>query len=350
MGKLPWMMFYPNDWARDLEDHPAEIEGFWIRIICKLWYAENQGRMTRTLDQWARILRCSKMKANEVLLYFQSEKIGDVTFSNQNVTVISRRIFRDAKLREANRLKVKRHREKVGCNQNETDLKPESNRKKSEVIGQKSELIKDKGFKSISSNPEKPDLKECEKIYKAYPRKVGKGAALKAIQNAVKRLEVLVDKEQIDNAETFLAGKVQAFASSPKGQAGQFCPHPATWFNQERYFDDPAEWQDRGGQQAQGQAGGIPRVDTATPEQRRKGGQFINAHGATIYLNPKREGERVRDDDTHESIMEEYGGYTKAYYENLIENFTKAGMKIPIFTAVKARATGAEVRDEQITE
>jgi len=35
---------------------------------------------------------------------------------------------------------------------------------------------------------------------------------------------------------------VQAFAVAVTGQSNQYIPHPATWFNQERWTDDRATW------------------------------------------------------------------------------------------------------------
>ena len=75
------------------------------------------------------------------------------------------------------------------------------------------------------------DRKAVEAIYAAYPRKVGKIAAKKAIENAL--AEVLAP---------WLLMRVKAFAASPAGQAGQFTPHPATWFNRGSFHDDEAEW------------------------------------------------------------------------------------------------------------
>lgn len=74
-----------------------------------------------------------------------------------------------------------------------------------------------------------------EDIYRAYPRHVGKVAALAAINKAIGRIGRA-------DAATWLLSTVQAFAKSNKGQSGQFCPHPATWMNQGRYDDDQAEW------------------------------------------------------------------------------------------------------------
>ena len=69
-----------------------------------------------------------------------------------------------------------------------------------------------------------------ELVYQAYPLKVGKPAALKAIARAL-------TKTSFDD----LLAKTQQFALVRSGDTA-FCPHPATWFNQERYNDDPETW------------------------------------------------------------------------------------------------------------
>ena len=76
------------------------------------------------------------------------------------------------------------------------------------------------------------------KIYDAYPRKVGKAAALKAIEKA---LQVIAARGEADPVAWLLA-RVEAFARSPAGQQGTYTPYPASWFNQGRYDDADAEW------------------------------------------------------------------------------------------------------------
>ena len=95
----------------------------------------------------------------------------------------------------------------------------------------------DKPETKAGTSPKAKPLSCAELLYLAYPRKVGKADALRAINVALK-------------AETYetLSEAVQAFAASPKASS-QFCPHPATWFKHERWKDDRNEWQraDSGG-------------------------------------------------------------------------------------------------------
>ena len=45
-----------------------------------------------------------------------------------------------------------------------------------------------------------------------------------------------------EDAVGFLLERTLLFAGSAAGNKGTFTPHPATWFNQERYLDDEQEW------------------------------------------------------------------------------------------------------------
>src|SRR3990167_1862607 len=74
-------------------------------------------------------------------------------------------------------------------------------------------------------------LKCAADLYSAYPRKVGKGKAMKAIRLALKKTTFDVLREA-----------VVAFAKAREGQDQQFTPYPATWFNEERWNDDRREW------------------------------------------------------------------------------------------------------------
>ena len=65
-----------------------------------------------------------------------------------------------------------------------------------------------------------------ESIYAAYPRKVAKGNAVKAIKKAL----TLTTPEELLSA-------VKAYALTRVGEDPQFTPHPASWFNGQRWLD-----------------------------------------------------------------------------------------------------------------
>lgn len=143
-GKGPGFPFYVMEWLTDMEEHPLDIEGAWIRICCKLYLSETCGSMTRTISQWARILRIGAEQTLAIFQYLRDHHIADVieeskpsfeivteplchrndqsnacvTAMSQNnnatgnavVTVVCRRMVRDANSRKNNALRQKRYR------------------------------------------------------------------------------------------------------------------------------------------------------------------------------------------------------------------------------------------------
>jgi hypothetical protein len=76
----------------------------------------------------------------------------------------------------------------------------------------------------------------ADTIYAAYPRKVGKQAAIKII----KRLTF----NNISPA--WLLERTLAYAKATESWSQEdkkYIPHPATWFNRGSYDDDPKEWE-----------------------------------------------------------------------------------------------------------
>lgn len=84
---------------------------------------------------------------------------------------------------------------------------------------------------SESESDTKKDIERlAEEIYQVYPLKVGKPAALKAIRT------------QLDSiAPEKLLELTKAYAAARKGDL-DFVPHPSTWFNQQRFNDNPETW------------------------------------------------------------------------------------------------------------
>lgn len=75
----------------------------------------------------------------------------------------------------------------------------------------------------------------AERIYQAYPRRVAKQNALKAIRKALK----------LESPEVLLEATEAFAAVSSRWPAEQreYIPHPASWFNAGRYADDRADWE-----------------------------------------------------------------------------------------------------------
>lgn len=78
-----------------------------------------------------------------------------------------------------------------------------------------------------------PTQSLAEEIYYHYPRKVGSRRALEAIKRALIRHP---------GKEARILEATIAYAKARRGQDPQFTPLPATWFNQDRFDDDPSTW------------------------------------------------------------------------------------------------------------
>lgn len=76
-----------------------------------------------------------------------------------------------------------------------------------------------------------PRFEEASKIYEEYPLKVGKPQAISAI---IKALE----KESFEH----LLQRTKDYAAARMSEDPNYTPHPSTWFNQQRYNDDPKTW------------------------------------------------------------------------------------------------------------
>jgi len=88
----------------------------------------------------------------------------------------------------------------------------------------------------------------AEMIYAAYPRRVEKAAALKAIRDVIK----------LGKAPTWLLARVYAFAAAVDRwpvEAVQFVPYPAKWFRNGCFDDDPRQWERRADAEAVSAAG-----------------------------------------------------------------------------------------------
>jgi len=67
-------------------------------------------------------------------------------------------------------------------------------------------------------------------IFKLYPAKTPKAPAIRAIKKALKK-----------NKAEFLREKTLQYAAVRGGDL-EFVPHASTWFNQERFADEPETW------------------------------------------------------------------------------------------------------------
>ncbi len=95
-----------------------------------------------------------------------------------------------------------------------------------------SPIIQGKG--KSSGEPAADQTQAAVTIYNLYPKKVAKPVAIAAIVKQLKKFPAA----DLESATRKFAA---AWEGAPREEM-RFCPMPATWFNQERFNDDPDTW------------------------------------------------------------------------------------------------------------
>lgn len=112
---------------------------------------------------------------------------------------------------------------RVGPNMTLGSAKPDPRVGSNSTLGRvKNDLL------TITTERELENDKVFDQFWTTYPRKVGKGAARKAFDKALKTV----------SAETILAG-AERLANDPNKPPAEYLPHAATWLSGERWDDEP---------------------------------------------------------------------------------------------------------------
>lgn len=121
MGKAPSFPFYPGDWTRDTRRLSPGAKGAWIDLLCEMHWSRPRGQIRTDMVGLARMIGASVDHTKDLLKELQSRGVcdlttpngnGGVTKSNQEITIINRRMNREEKAKESNRSKQERHRDK----------------------------------------------------------------------------------------------------------------------------------------------------------------------------------------------------------------------------------------------
>jgi hypothetical protein len=205
-GKNPAFLFYPGDWERDLDEHPLEIEGAWIRICCKLWWSETRGSASKTLDQWSRVLRVTPKKTERILEYLSQHSIATLVKQNLTITITSSRMVRDEHIRTV--------RKEAGSKGGNPALK-------SSVLLNQTDNQKPTLSVSVSSSVSKKDFfspSDFDTFWNLYPkrngRKAGKAECLDWCQHRLKNGDGALLLQAVKNYAASKEAK-EGFARDP---------------------------------------------------------------------------------------------------------------------------------------
>lgn len=128
MTKAPAFQFYPADWRKDsaLQMCSMATQGIWINLLCAMWEREERGKVSGTVEQFCRLLGCTKDEFENFLRENDVQNFARVTICNENVTIENRRMVREEKARNDAKNRVSRCRNakvtamKQICNENVT--------------------------------------------------------------------------------------------------------------------------------------------------------------------------------------------------------------------------------------
>lgn len=117
------MKFDCGTWLKDpaLTRCQPSTRGVWIDLLSVMHELDRSGVLRGTIEELSRFARCSTVQLTHALADFQTTGAADVTERNGVVTLICRRMQREHKAREANRLRAAKYREKQGSNDEPID-------------------------------------------------------------------------------------------------------------------------------------------------------------------------------------------------------------------------------------
>lgn len=224
MSKMPWIRFFPSDWLAGTRGMSAVETGVYITLIATMYergepIPEDHARLARLCGA----SNSSFAKAIETLVV--EGKIVRVEGGLWNDRVEKEQVYLSEKSEVARRAgKISAEKRKQNQGEDATDVQPAFNERST---NQKPEARSQKISSSLRS--EETIEHEFENhFWPVYPRKAGKGQALKAYRAARKRAEL----------DVILEG-VRRYASERSGEDPNFTRHGATWLNGQGWLDEP---------------------------------------------------------------------------------------------------------------
>lgn len=242
MKPSPAFQFYPADFLTGTSEMSAEEVGAYIRLLCHQWI---NGSLPQEVEKIARIAVCSEVAASVVSLKFTRGEDGRLRNARLEDVREKQEEYRRKQTQNGQR-GGRPNKPNAKPTENPT-LNPEQTQRLTGGVSQ-TKAKSNPNETSLSLYPPKggivgerdgelvldgaPPLKakdEIENIYRLYPKKVGRGSAIKAITSALRHA----------TAEQIIAGLERAKRTwIAKGTEEQYIPNPATWFNGQRWMDE----------------------------------------------------------------------------------------------------------------
>lgn len=210
----PAFQFYPADWLADERCclYSLEEEGAYIRLLCYCW---REGSIPSDPEKCSKLIGkgCSTTLARIVQGAFSKDPSNGDRMVHQRLQ------------RELERQQEWKSKCSIGGHKSQ-----ESQRLRKTRVVQQDPNKGSSTLQSSSSSSSSISVQAAE-IYELYPRKVGRPKAVQSICKAISKFGF-----------EFVKQRTATYRESVNGKEQEFIPHPTTWFNQERFNDDPNTW------------------------------------------------------------------------------------------------------------
>lgn len=242
---LPYFPLYPKDMIGDENVQAMDTLAFgaYIKLLCFAWHAQPPATIP---DDHSRLARLSGIADSD---WPRVWSVIEPCWRNRNGRWEQKRL----KEEHDKASDIRASRANGGYARWKKPSSAQAEHKEEHVLraygsGSSGVAVEDEGEGEETKPPSVQD--QAAEVYAAYPLKVGKPAAIRAITRAI-------GKHGFD--QVFKATK--RYAELRAGDTS-FMPHPSTWFNQERYNDDENTW----------------RHDAAKPKPSRNDGTYNAKH------------------------------------------------------------------------
>ncbi|MDF2984922.1 MAG: hypothetical protein K0R50_432 [Eubacterium sp.] len=243
----PYLPLYVQDYLTDekLNACCAATQGVYIKIMCILHKSDKYGKLLlkqkdkqneSKIKNFAYKLTKLLPFTNEEIESALTELIEECVMIIEGDTLFQKRMVKDGELSEKRALAAScsgSKKSKIGANDIAKDLA------KSEQNTEYENEIEDDIENDIESEKENLQIQRFNEFWNAYPKKVGRGAALKSwnkIKPSSKRFAKIISAVEA-------AKKSKQWLKDD----GQYIPNPATWLNQGRWDDELEGVQTNGG-------------------------------------------------------------------------------------------------------
>ena len=250
MGKAPAFQFYVADWISDTRHVSVTARGAWMDILCTMWRSPEQGVLSMPLSGFSRLLGTTSEETvailNELLqmgvcdrdvtrdasvtLGYTDITPTSVTVDDVRITLISRRMSRDAKSRKLAKDRQLRYRSKKRDAKDDAP-KTEGNGNVTTHSSSSYSVTKvtdaDDGELSVERRVWKDgvdllmkDGKSSENVVRSFLGKLAKEYGQDLLAEAI---SVTVAKNPV-NPKEFLVGTLKSRSSKPSNDAQRNLP------------------------------------------------------------------------------------------------------------------------------